>query len=440
MAFHSLISAFFKNRFVQGFRPEPLSGGTGESGGADNASKYLFISFSGTQWDGPWYVRQKLMSQFSKHHKVIYVNHRKELREVVTTLFKKRNWNLGIRRVNGNLLLVESPWIFPKIYKLKSLDRLINWLYHRFIGLLASIIGRDCVKILYLWEPDFYPVTRYYRNRPYIYHPYDLFEKYTHVLEKDKGSSNAASMNAEAPNDETELVRNAFLFYSVSELLCEHYDRKFGRRPTLLTNAVQDIYFGEEDKKLQETATKILDDLPKKKIAFSGSLIGSLNLDVIIDSSPSLQDYAFLFIGPIRYTNIREYDDRLKKLLSLKNVFQLGPYPVELLPYLLRRMDILVMIYSNDKAIWTHYSGPAKLFEYMGSGRPIVSTPHPAINEYKKYIRVVEDSKQFVSAVKAIESGSESRLLEEMVQIAKKNTWEEREKVILGDLRDGLRS
>jgi len=89
-------------------------------------SKYLFISFSATKWDGPWYVRQKLMSELSADHKVIYVNPRKELMKILSNIFRIKEWGFGIRKVNDNLILLESPWMFPKIYKLRYLDALIE--------------------------------------------------------------------------------------------------------------------------------------------------------------------------------------------------------------------------------------------------------------------------------------------------------------------------
>jgi hypothetical protein len=50
----------------------------------------------------------------------------------------------------------------------------------------------------------------------------------------------------------------------------------------------------------------------------------------------------------------------------------------------------------------------------------------------------VENPDQLISAVKIIEKGIDDRLLNEMVQIAKENTWKEKKKVILGDIRRGL--
>src|SRR5581483_4538409 len=82
--------------------------------GANASLKYLFISFSATEWDGPWFVRQKLMSEFSTEHKVIYVNQRKELREIIADILKRKKLDWGVRKINRNLFLIGSPWMFPK--------------------------------------------------------------------------------------------------------------------------------------------------------------------------------------------------------------------------------------------------------------------------------------------------------------------------------------
>lgn len=410
-------------------------------GERDSSPRYVFISFSGTKWDGPWYVRQKLMAEIARKHKVIYVNPRREIREILGNMLKPRRWSLGVKILNKNLVLIEGPWLFPKIYRLKRVDDIIERFYHRFIKLVAYLVGRDRERILYLWEPAFAPITQQYGRTRYIYHPYDLFEKYTYDQRNDtKGSSTGGARHEtdQAVNDEKELVRKAFLFYSVSELLCDHYHEKYGRRPTLIPNGVQDIYFGGGDRVLEEVANKVLERFPSKNIGISGSIIGSLGLDLIIEASPDLPDYTFLFIGPVRYTHIKRYDEKLDRLFALKNVFHLGPFRVELLPYLLRRMDLLVMIYRNDKSIWTHYGSPSKLFEYMAVGKPIVSTPHPAIRAYQRYVAIVEEAAEFVSAVRGVEKSRDDQILHEMVEVARMNTWEEREKLILQDLRENL--
>ena len=398
--------------------------------------KYLFVSFSKTEWNSPWYVRQKLMNQLSKEHKVLYVNQRKELRKILSDLKMRKRFRFGVRKVGINLCLVESPWIFPKIYKIKQLDTISRYLYYFFIKFLIHLYGRNCTIILYIWEPHFFFVPQQYLNFPYIYHPYDCFEKYTYSISQEQVESSFLK-NKKVDclrNKEYSLVKDASLFYSVSETLCDYYFNTFGRRPKLLPNAVHDIYFDKSNTKWIPTINRILAKFPRKKIAFSGRLVSALDLDIVIKAAGFLLDYDFLFIGPLQFTNIEEQDQKLENLLLLKNVFQIGPFNVELLPQLLRMMDIFIIIYSKDKSKWTHYSGPAKLFEYMAIGKPIISTPHPAINNYCKYIWIVEGAEQFVQAVRDIETGEYHSVLEEMVEVAKKNTWENRVSIILNDI------
>ena len=396
-----------------------------------NTDEYLFISFSSTQWNGPWLIRQKLMSEFAKMTKVIYVTPREELRNILEHVLKPRKWKLGIRKVNKNLILIESPWLFPKIYKFKIIDKIIDQLYHLFIKVVAFLFDRKRTKILYIWEPWFSSFLVHYKRYRYIYHPYDMFEKYVH------SSDTPETLGAQI-KIEKELVRHALLFYTVSESLRNYYYKSFSRRPKILPNAVDDIYFEDEiDKALQEEADNILSTFSGKKIGYCGSVKGILDLDIIIDSAHSLKNYSFLFIGPIIKLN-NKYDEKVERLFSLNNVHYLGSFSVNILPYLLRSMDILIMVYSNNKDVWTYYGHPAKLFEYMATGKPIISTPHPSVYKYRKYITVVKDTDGFISAVKRVKKIYTPSLCKEMVDIARENTWRKRVEIILKDVQDSL--
>ncbi len=128
------------------------------------------------------------------------------------------------------------------------------------------------------------------------------------------------------------------------------------------------------------------------------------------------------------------YDNKLDRLFALPNVRHLGAFDVEMLPALLRRMDLLMMLYSQDRDVWTFYSGPAKLFEYMAIGKPILSTPHPAVEPYRRFITLVEDGGEFVSAVRAWERAPDAQRLAEMSEEARRYLWEDRARTILLDL------
>ena len=51
-----------------------------------------------------------------------------------------------------------------------------------------------------------------------------------------------------------------------------------------------------------------------KKIIYSGSIKGALDLDLVYDAAIYLPEYTFIFIGNIRIVNIKEHDLKIKKL------------------------------------------------------------------------------------------------------------------------------
>lgn len=392
--------------------------------------KYLFISFTETKWDGSHMIRQKLMSEISKSNKVVYVNPREGIRAVFYDFIQYKKLNFGLKKINRNLLVIESPLMFPKIYKFNKLDNIIEWLYHWFIKLISTVHGRNCKKYLYIWEPSFSLFRKYYKRYEYIYHIYDLFSLYT--------TKQCKNYNKKSDyQNELDLVQNAFLFYAVSNEICEFYHKKFDRRPTLLPNATSNMYLDvKNDFTLLNEARSLIERIPNTRIGYCGSLKGVLNLDIMLESVSLMKDFSFVFIGKTIYTNIKEYDGKVDTLLSYNNVYHLGHCHVELLPYLLNKMDILMLIYSSDKEVWTYYGDPAKLFEYMAMGKPIISTPHPVVNKYSKFISIVDNSKQFVAVANELKRNSNSKLYDEMVEVAKKNKWSDRVNSLLDDIQE----
>ncbi len=400
--------------------------------------QFLFVSFSETLWDGPWYVRQKLMNELAKDYKVIYVNPRKDLRVILHNM-KEGKFITGIRKYGNNIILIESPWLFPKIYRFPLIDSIVDKIYHMCIKILMLYYGFNKIKILYIWESTFSNMIKYYGNIPYVYHVYDLLSAYTYAKKHPSMEIPECDDNtrqAKIQKAEKQLVENALLLYAVSDNLCDYYLEKYKRRPILFPNGVSEEYFIKNVSYTKKNIINKLELLGNKKIAYVGSVIGSLDLDIVIESTQYLKDYSFAFIGPIRYTGYSEYDRKIKELLNIDNVYYLGMLPVEELPYILREMDILLLLYSQDKSIWTYYSFPAKLYEYFALGLPIISTPHPVIKNYSKYISIVDSPEKFVSAV--LSSSKKYFYSYEVEKIARENLWTNRKISLIHDIKASL--
>ena len=393
--------------------------------------RYLFVSLSDTPWFGPWYVRQKLMSQFAKGHKVIYASSRKDVR-LIWRHIRQGNLSPGIRFLNWNLVILNGVIMFPKIHRWKRLDAMIELGYCLFIKILAFILGYGNTKVLYVWESKFSRLLDHFKKYILVYHAYDAMHKYVYQSKKSELSEGERFWE-----NEKKLVDRANLFYAVSPALCDHYEQTFQRRPQLMVNGVSEHYFDLSNPEYAEKAKKILSPFPNTRICFFGSIIGALKLDLITESSPLLRDHHFLFLGSVQYQNDEKLDQKVDHLLAQPNVHQIGPFEQALLPYLLNEMDIFLLLYDSSDRIWTYYSSPAKLFEYMAIGKPIISTPHPFIQKYHELVNIVTHCNDLDLSIKKIEcKGSDYTLKKESQRLAKKHIWSDKINKIIDDLKN----
>lgn len=105
-------------------------------------------------------------------------------------------------------------------------------------------------------------------------------------------------------------------------------------------------------------------------ILYSGTLGWAHSLETVIEAARQLTDqpdiqFAFVGEGEKRLAlegMVRDY--------GLKNVTFIGSQPLEIIPYFLKTSDVLIESLKDVPV--TKGTFPAKLFEYMASGRPIL--------------------------------------------------------------------
>jgi glycosyltransferase involved in cell wall biosynthesis len=92
-------------------------------------------------------------------------------------------------------------------------------------------------------------------------------------------------------------------------------------------------------------------------------------LEAVADAGTSL-----LLIGP---KDPAFEPERFAALVARPNVLHLGPRPFETLPSYLRLIDVGLVPYGDTE--FNRLSFPLKTLEYLAAGRPVVSTPLPAV-------------------------------------------------------------
>lgn len=112
----------------------------------------------------------------------------------------------------------------------------------------------------------------------------------------------------------------------------------------------------------------------KFNVVYTGAIRPINNVGNILDAAKLLKKYKhiqFLIYGDGNQSEMLEsrvIDE------NISNVKLKGYVDKQYIPYILRQSSINILNYSQDKYNWSRGNSSNKLFEYMASGKPIIST------------------------------------------------------------------
>jgi len=137
-----------------------------------------------------------------------------------------------------------------------------------------------------------------------------------------------------------------------------------------------------EEKKLEDS------DLDKNKfnVVYVGAIRPVNEVGNILDAAALLKDEVdiqFLIYGDGNQKSLLE---KRVENENLNNVKMKGFVSKQLIPYILSRSYLNILNYSRTRYNWARGNSSNKLFEYMASGKPIISTVkmgYSMINKYK---------------------------------------------------------
>jgi glycosyltransferase involved in cell wall biosynthesis len=107
----------------------------------------------------------------------------------------------------------------------------------------------------------------------------------------------------------------------------------------------------------------------------------------------------------------------------------LGHRAYEDLPSYVKGFDVAVIPYRLNE--YTRAVFPIKFFEMLASGRPVVISPLPAVEQYWSAVRVAENAEAFIGACDAAVRGDTEHDKQARLALAAQNSWDSRVRKLL---------
>ncbi len=359
----------------------------------DNQGLNLYVLVTMTNWDEPPRMRHEISSLLSKEDNVLFVQLHAQRR------FKRKRLKYG-----SNVIVERIGISFPGVTRLFWRISHFRKIYYKYTSLLISkrlkkLGFKKIILINFQYDyPEIFDLKIWDAK---IYFCNDDF------IGQQVGQSE--HVRAIKEDVQKKVALKADMVVTVSEPLKKYLSN--------FSDNVKLIFSGHRFDIL-----KSMSALPFERDAdpiIKACYLGVLNQGVALDWLEFILDKKDIFltiIGPLPYS----LRNRLEVCRNFKNInFLTG----ELLQNLLLEQDVLLMPYSSRVAN-DMTSVPAKLFQYLAVGKPIVSSVMPNLIELPdKFVYMASDKYDFYNLIHESISESDQALAQQRIELAARNTW-----------------
>jgi len=372
---------------------------------------------SGTKWEEPPRIRHQIAFEMKKYFKrVLFVESPRQLRyDFEEDAFIE----LGVRQVDDNIFALRLPKLFvlPK-----------NG--HSLIPFLSETLQKNNINKIHNSLVNIgakNPILINFTYSNHVFHDPNLFPFSVFVLNDDfinKAPNPLIYHLAKRMQDKT--ARKADMCLAVSTPLLEQVKRVNSDSHLFLPgHNFGEMTIGSSNCYPRQGNRKI-------RVAFMGYIDGRLDLDWIKHAS-SQEKIDFYLVGP----NCLDKEDT-KELQAQGVIFKQALKGEELFKFL-ASCDVLTMPYVlNTTTIAA--TAPNKMFQYIASGRPIVSSNMPYLLELPDgVLQKANDEEDFVQKINEAVAMDSEEHVKERFKVASENTWGKRGLELMNIIGKGIK-
>jgi len=375
------------------------------------------VCVSTTDWDEVWGSRQQIASTLARRYRVIYVERQVGPEHLARYPNLRGRWRRGDVSERAGVTLLRPPLLGPGRFFSRLVD---DFSQHRLASWLRGHLARLGVTrpILWLYPPNSHLLPRLLPNAVSLYHCIDRFA----------GQSTGRKARVlRAEEADTLKAVDACLAYSRA-IAVDH--SRIQPRTVYWPNGcdfsrIRSLFAvaGPEPEDLAR--------IPHPRLGHMGSVAGKTDLGLVDRLSRERPEWQLVFVG-----NEYPHDLDMERWTMMKarpNVHFLGPKPIADVPLYEKGFDLCLVLWQVNA--WTRELQPIKIFEYLATGRPIVSMRLPELVDLAAAIRFADSTDDFLAACSSALEARESVAESGQLALAETYSWENRLKEAVTKLR-----
>ncbi len=367
---------------------------------------YDIFNFAIIDWDFRFQRPQQLTQEMARNNRVFYVSPNIKALRNENLSYSDIKENITVRNVRDNIFLVTLvSFDSINVYK----DVLENKLDRKYLLWSVEAVKEKYnidLSLSFVELPFWYSVASNLEKSVLIYDCMDHHEGFgdadKKVLELEK-----------------KLIKNSKMVVVTSDALKKRV-LKMNDNIVVAKNAVELNHF------INLPKSNVLKKLKKPIIGYYGAISTWFDFEIIKYCAKKYSSYNFILIGKV----CDGLD--INELKQMPNVHFLGEKDYKDIPKYLYFFDVCLIPFKIIPL--TLATNPVKFFEYIASGKPVVSVNLPELKEYGDICYLSKNKKKFAENIKLALNESDNDIKLKRIEVAKQNTWEKKTSIIMKEI------
>ncbi len=218
-------------------------------------------------------------------------------------------------------------------------------------------------------------------------------------------------------HSEEELLRSVNLVFCSARGLVE---AKAACNPHcfLIPNGVDPSFLLTGERKIPRD----LKSIRKPILGYMGTIGDWVDFDALAGLAKARPEWSIVLIGPVATGRFAS------ELAGLANLHWLGEKSYGELPGYLVNFDVCLIPFTVNA--FTEKIYPTKFHQYLGAGKPVVSSELPDLKSFSTWVRFYHSSSELEKRVEEALKDDSGERASERRRIASENTWDQRVKTI----------